>query len=138
MISTLIFTVFCLIATVAMAKSNRKTKKNDIRIDLIEKTNLVLAENYDSISDKYETLNRKFETTISKNEDLIKSNTELQDRCNKLITLNETLIKNNNDLESRVTKLEDENKKIISTLQQYNMMAPNFELKQPFVMKIVK
>ena len=44
----------------------------------------------------------------------------------------------NERLNIDIKNLKEENRKIISALEQYDIMAPHFKIKEPFSIKIVK
>lgn len=117
----LVVLVICILSLGVNLLGSKKrisqSKNYDLKIEIMEKVNETLVKNYDSISSDFSKL-------YNYNQELISKNENLNIRINKL--------------EMRVETLEDENKKIIKTLEHYNMMAPHFKLDKPFLIKAIK
>lgn len=133
----------CILSFIISLSGVKKNKKSteynyDLKMEIMEKTNQTLIKNYNSISDKYDNLSIDFNKLMDTNNRLIKRCDILTDKVEYLADRSEYLEKRNIKLEQDIEVLKDENKKIIKTLEHYNMMAPHFKLEKPFTMKIVK
>lgn len=131
--------ISCIITLLSANKKKEVSNQNyDLKMEIMEKTNQTLIKNYNSISDKYDNLSIDFNKLMDTNNRLIKRCDILTDKVEYLADRSEYLEKRNIKLEQDIEVLKDENKKIIKTLEHYNMMAPHFKLEKPFTMKIVK
>ena len=131
----------------------------DLKIDILEKTSQTLVKNYESVSDKYEKVIKENRNLINRCSEVLQETKVLNGNNNKLlerikeqdIRIKEQdikiskqdkkireLIVENERLIIDIDDLKQENRKIISALQQYDIMAPHFEIKEPFSIRVVK
>ena len=125
----------------------------------MEKTSQTLVKNYESVSDKYEKVIKENRNLINRCSEVLQETKVLNGNNNKLlerikeqdIRIKEQdikiskqdkkireLIVENERLIIDIDDLKQENRKIISALQQYDIMAPHFEIKEPFSIRVVK
>ena len=135
------------------------TEYYDLKIDILEKTSQTLVKNYESVSDKYEKVIKENRNLINRCSEVLQETKVLNGNNNKLlerikeqdIRIKEQdikiskqdkkireLIVENERLIINIDDLKQENRKIISALQQYDIMAPHFEIKEPFSIRVVK
>ena len=135
------------------------TEYYDLKIDILEKTSQTLVKNYESVSDKYEKVIKENRNLINRCSEVLQETKVLNGNNNKLlerikeqdIRIKEQdikiskqdkkireLIVENERLIIDIDDLKQENRKIISALQQYDIMAPHFEIKEPFSIRVVK
>ena len=135
------------------------TEYYDLKIDILEKTSQTLVKNYESVSDKYEKVIKENRNLINRCSEVLQETKVLNGNNNKLlerikeqdIRIKEQdikiskqdkkireLIVENERLVIDIDDLKQENRKIISALQQYDIMAPHFEIKEPFSIRVVK
>ena len=136
-----------------------RTEYYDLKIDILEKTSQTLVKNYESVSDKYEKVIKENRNLINRCSEVLQETKVLNGNNNKLlerikeqdIRIKEQdikiskqdkkireLIVENERLIINIDDLKQENRKIISALQQYDIMAPHFEIKEPFSIRVVK
>ena len=143
-----------------------RTEYYDLKIDILEKTSQTLLKNYESVSSKNEKVIKENQNLINRCSEVLQETKILNGNNNKLlekvklmdIKIKEQDIKikeQGNKIKEQVTEikelrienerlnidiknLKEENRKIISALEQYDIMAPHFKIKEPFSIKIVK
>ena len=136
-----------------------RTEYYDLKIDILEKTSQTLLKNYESVSSKNEKVIKENQNLINRCSEVLQETKILNGNNNKLlekvklmdIKIKEQDIKikeqgnkikewrkENERLNIDVKNLKEENRKIISALEQYDIMAPHFKIKEPFSIKIVK
>ena len=135
------------------------TEYYDLKIDILEKTSQTLLKNYESVSSKNEKVIKENRNLINRCSEVLQETKVLNGNNNKLlerikeqdIRIKEQdikiskqdkkireLIVENERLIIDIDDLKQENQKIISALQQYDIMAPHFEIKEPFSIRVVK
>lgn len=136
-----------------------RTEYYDLKIDILEKTSQTLLKNYESVSSKNEKVIKENQNLINRCSEVLQETKILNGNNNKLlekvklmdIKIKEQDIKikeqgnkikelrmENERLNIDIKNLKEENRKIISALEQYDIMAPHFKIKEPFSIKIVK
>lgn len=122
----ILLVALCMLISSASFINSLKAKKDSVAIEnnSLNIKNNELAKKNIEIEEKYYTVLQNNISNHGRIEKLEKACSELSDRCLAL--------------SKRVNTLEEENKKIKRTLEFYNMVSPNFELKKPFSMKVVK
>ena len=136
-----------------------RTEYYDLKIDILEKTSQTLLKNYESVSSKNEKVIKENQNLINRCSEVLQETKILNGNNNKLlekvklmdIKIKEQDIKikeqgnkikelrmENERLNIDIKNLKEENRKIISALEQYDIMAPHFKIKEPFSIKIVQ
>lgn len=121
---SIVLTILCLGALLMTFSSQFKVRKLINDNISVNKSNLEFRTDFIKMNKSIETLTN--------------DTRELKEQNVRLIDLSEKLEFECSILTNRVTYLEEENKKIKTVLENYNLMAPSFEIKKPFLMKLVK